>query len=279
MSPTTADVKTDVNSAQVSQQLNRYPPSVRIPKPTVPQLPSQQISHSDPTHPPPSYQQSNMLRSCLPDLTYLSSLFSLTSTPPLAPTPQQPSCDLTSLPYSSWHPPSCPQNCEGVCRHLPVGSDTRINGRLVSRPRRELAGGETGDAERAHTDAAAQRPAAPHLSDPVGAACAPVVKVGHSRPPPALPSRSVYHSAVSTPTTPPACHGGDAGDAEKPPVALQTDMSVSPTVRQQARVDEWDLCSLFDSDEDEDEDNDYSDDDDDDSDTHTAFPALERTRV
>lgn len=75
-----------------------------------------------------------MVRSCIisfPDLTSL--FYSKTSPPPLSPFKPQ-ACHPTAIPYVSWQPPTYPRKCEGLCSHLPVGVETRLNGQLVSAP-------------------------------------------------------------------------------------------------------------------------------------------------
>ncbi|KAF3045376.1 hypothetical protein E8E11_002783 [Didymella keratinophila] len=75
-----------------------------------------------------------MVRSCIPsfpDLTFL--FYSKTTPPPLSPLKPQ-AYDLATIPYASWQPHTCPQKCKGLCPHLPVGVETRINGQLVSAP-------------------------------------------------------------------------------------------------------------------------------------------------
>jgi hypothetical protein len=73
-----------------------------------------------------------MVRSCIssfPGITFL--FYSKATPPPLSPLKPR-VCDLTAIPYASWQPPTCPQKCEGLCPHLPVGVETRVNGQVVS---------------------------------------------------------------------------------------------------------------------------------------------------
>ncbi|KAJ4378930.1 hypothetical protein N0V86_005807 [Didymella sp. IMI 355093] len=74
-----------------------------------------------------------MVRSCVPSFSDLSFLFSHTKTTPRPLSPLKPrSCDLTAIPYTSWRPPTCPQKCDSLCPHLPVGIETRVDGQPVS---------------------------------------------------------------------------------------------------------------------------------------------------
>lgn len=73
-----------------------------------------------------------MVRSCLPNLAKLTQLFLSYTTPAPSPeVPQQQTCDLSTIPYSSWKPPTCPQKCPGKCSHLPSGNEVRVNEQLV----------------------------------------------------------------------------------------------------------------------------------------------------
>lgn len=72
-----------------------------------------------------------MVRSCIPSFPDLSFLFYSRNTPaPLSPLKPR-AGDLTAIPYASWQPPTCPQKCERLCPHLPVGVETRVNGQMV----------------------------------------------------------------------------------------------------------------------------------------------------
>lgn len=60
---------------------------------------------------------------------FISSYF-ITHSPPEVTS--QRACDLSSIPYTTWKPPKCPQKCQGMCPHLPFGDEVRVNGRLVT---------------------------------------------------------------------------------------------------------------------------------------------------
>ncbi|KAF3000853.1 hypothetical protein E8E13_007234 [Curvularia kusanoi] len=74
-----------------------------------------------------------MVRSCMSDFAQLGRLISsyfITHSPPEV-TAQQ-ACDLGSIPYTTWKPPTCSHKCQGMCPHLPFGDEVRVNGRLVT---------------------------------------------------------------------------------------------------------------------------------------------------
>ncbi|KAG9201859.1 hypothetical protein G6514_005276 [Epicoccum nigrum] len=56
-----------------------------------------------------------MVRSCIPNLTKLAQLFSFYTASTTSPEVlQQQACDLSTIPYPSWKPPTCPQKCPAV---------------------------------------------------------------------------------------------------------------------------------------------------------------------
>lgn len=81
-----------------------------------------------------------MVRSCLPNLVKLIQPYLSYTTPTPSPEVlQQQACDLSTIPYCSWKPPTCPQKCPGKCSHLPSGNEVRLNAQsAIATPKRPL---------------------------------------------------------------------------------------------------------------------------------------------